>query len=78
MEGVKLEESVALPHCERDGVKLADTHTVPLWLVVTEEVEEGEKEAECVTLTLLLAEALCEAVAHELIVALSHCEREGV
>jgi len=35
-EGVKLAECVALPHCDREGVKLAVTQEVLLTLAVTE------------------------------------------
>ena len=75
---MKLEECVELPHCEREGVKLAEAHTVPLWLVVTENDVEGVNEDDCVPLGLLNAEALRAAVAQALSVALSHCERDGV
>ena len=57
-EDEKLEECVELPHCEREGVKLEDTHALPLWLVVTDEDVEGVQEDDCVPLGLLLAEAL--------------------
>ncbi len=54
------------------------TQAVPLWLADTEEVKEGVNVGECVPLGLLLAEALRDAVAHVLSVALPHCEREAV
>ena len=75
---MKLEECVVLPHCEREGVKLTEAHTVPLWLVVTENEVEEVKEDDCVPLGLLIAEALRAAVAQALSVALSHCERDDV
>jgi hypothetical protein len=39
-EGVKLAECVALPHCEGDGVKLAETQVEAQWLAVIEKVVE--------------------------------------
>jgi hypothetical protein len=54
------------------------THAVPLWLADTEVVKEGVNDGECVPLELLLVEALRDAVAHVLGVALPHCEREAV
>ena len=69
---------VALPHCEREGVKLAETHAEPLELTVTEKVEEGVHDEECVPLGLPLADTLCDAVPHTLCVALPHCESDGV
>jgi hypothetical protein len=49
---------VALPHCEREGVKLAETQAEPLKLIVTEEEEEGVNDEECVPLGLPLADTL--------------------
>ena len=69
---------VALPHCEREGVKLAVTQAEPLWLADTEVEQDGVYVEECVPLGLPLAEALRDAVAHALCVALPHCEREAV
>ncbi len=70
--------SVALPHCDREGVKLEETQAELLRLTVTEEEEEGVHDGECVPLGLPLAEELRDAVAHVLCVALPQCEREGV
>ncbi len=69
---------MALPHCEREGVKLAETHAEPLRLAVTEEEAEGVKEEAIDTLLLDAAKALDDAVAQTLRVTLPHCEREGV
>ena len=63
---------MALPHCEREGVKLADTQIEPLWLVVTEEDDEVVRDGECVPLVLPLSELLRVAVAQALCVALPH------
>jgi hypothetical protein len=68
----------ALPHCERDGVKLEETHAELERLPVKEEEEEGVHDGECVPLGLPLAEELRDEVAHALCVALPHCEMEGV
>ncbi len=58
--------SEALPHCEREGVKLVETHAEPLGLPDTEEEDDGVQEEECVPLGLLLAEAHRDAVAQAL------------
>ena len=71
-------DCVALPHCEREGVKLAEAQEEPLKLSVTEEEVVGVLEGGCVPLTLPLAEPLWEAVPHALCVALLHCDSEGV
>ncbi len=71
-------DCVALPHCEREGVKLAEAQEEPVKLSVTEEEVVGVLEGECVPLVLPLAEPLREAVPHALCVALPHCDREGV
>ena len=57
---------MALPHCEREGVKLAETQAEPLWLADTEVELDGEYVEECVPLGLLHAEALRDTVAHAL------------
>jgi hypothetical protein len=77
-DGVKLEVCVALPHWEREGVKLVEAHAEPLRLAVTEEEADGVNEEWIDTLLLGAAEALPDAVAHTLRVALPHWEREGV
>ncbi len=77
-EGVKLDECVALPHWEREGVKLAEVHAEPLRLAVTEEEADGVNVEWIDTLLLGASEALPDAVAHMLRVALPHWEREGV
>jgi hypothetical protein len=56
--GVKLAECVALPHCESEEVKLADTQVEPLWVVVSEEEVEDVRDGDCVPLVLPLSEAL--------------------
>jgi hypothetical protein len=68
----------ALPHCEREGVKLTETQAEPLKVSVTEEVVEGVNVRECVPLGLLLVESLRKTVALALCVALPHCDKEGV
>ena len=73
-----LSEGVALPHCERESVKLEVTHDVPLRLPVTEEEEDGVHEGECDPLGLPLAETQRDAVAHALCVAHPLCERVSV
>ena len=79
---------VVLPHCEKDGVpladtlnvgvKLAETLVVPQWLPVSEEEGVAVHEGVPVPLKLPLEENDREDVAHPLRVALAHCEREGV
>ncbi len=77
-EGVELADSEALPHCEREGVKLVEPQAEPLELVVTEVEKEGENVAVCVAQELLLTVALSVTVAQALCEALPHCERDGV
>ncbi len=68
----------ALPHCDKEGVKLAETQVEALRLSVAEEEKVGVNVVECVPLGLPLAEPLLEAVPHALFVALPHCDKEGV
>jgi len=76
-EVVKLVDSVALPLGEREAVTLAETHAEPLRVAVTEEDNEGVKEGVCMPLVLSLTDAVRAAVAHALCVELPHCEMDG-
>ena len=63
---------MALPHCEREDVKLPETQDEPLTLAVTEVEKETVNVGECVPLALPLSELLRVAVAQALCVALPH------
>jgi len=65
---------VALPHGDRVGEKLAETHVEAQWLAVIEKAEEGDDVWDCVPLTLPLDVALRDGVPHALNVALPHCD----
>jgi hypothetical protein len=71
---------VALPHCETEGVKLAETHEDPVGLLLDEELRDAVTHALCVALPHCDTEGETLSVAHAELLGhtVTEDEEEGV